>query len=607
MSASGAPGGMCVVRGWRRDAGGEGRVGRVVGRREVRRVRKARRARTERPVISGRRHALRGCPAVHANLVLRLRLAFRSLPRNFQLSPRFRRGDIRRRQIQRLLVGLLRTVAVGHRARFVHVAVDPGSGRKAERTTEDEEQKPAHVARLVPAMTVRNALHELLALTDLQATPEREVAFSGSDPVFPTPYLVATAGAAALAAVGLAVSDLWLLKTQRSQRVSLDLRPAAAAMRSARYLKIDGKPPKEAWDPLSGYYPVKDGWVSVHCNFSNHREAAMKVLGNPADRAAAEVASSGWDGLALEEAIHAAKGCAGFARRAAEWARHPHSAAVAAQPLLEIKKIGDSKAEPLPAGKRPLSGVRVLDLTRVLAGPTCARTLAEHSADVLKIAGPHLPDSGSSEIDTGMGKLQAFLDLRTPSGVETLRGLLKEADVFSQSFRPGTLAARGFSPEQTAELRPGIVYVTLSAWGTAGPWRERRGFDSIVQTVSGMAYAQGGDKPKLMPVSAIDYVSGYLMAFGAMVALARRVREGGSWLVRVSLARTGKWIVDRGTIKDFSSVQSPEMNDLLIKTKAPAGEIEHLKPVLGLSETPPYWERPPVPLGSNPPAWPPRA
>ena len=145
------------------------------------------------------------------------------------------------------------------------------------------------------------------------------------------------------------------------------------------------------------------------------------------------------------------------------------------------------------AGTRPLSGVRVLDLTRVLAGPTCARTLAEHGADVLKIAGPHLPDSGASEIDTGIGKLQAFLDLRTSAGIETLRGLLKEGDVFSQSFRPGTLAARGFSPEQAAELRPGIVYVTLSAWGTEGPWRDRRGFDSIVQTVSGMAYAQGAD------------------------------------------------------------------------------------------------------------------
>ena len=458
-------------------------------------------------------------------------------------------------------------------------------------------------------MHARNALDELIGLAYPQGSPRTSVMFTGADPVFPTPYLVGTAGAAALGAVGTAVSELWFQKNKRFQNVTVDLRNAAAAMRSARYLRIDGQAPKEVWDPFSGYYPVKDGrWVSIHCNFANHREAAMKVLGNPSDRAAAEAASSKWDGLALEDAIHAAKGCAGLARTSEEWARHPHSAAVAAQPLLEIQKISDSKPEPLPAGTRPLAGVRVLDLTRVLAGPTCARTLAEHGADVLKISGAHLPDSGSTEFDTGIGKLSAHLDLRAPQGVETLRSLLREGDVFSQSFRPGALAARGFSPEQAAELRPGIVYVTLSAWGGAGPWKDRRGFDSIVQTVSGMAYAQGGGKPKLLPVSVIDYVSGYLMAYGAMVALARRATEGGSWLVRVSLARTGKWIVDRGFIEDFSSVknelETEELQRLLIETQASMGKIQHLKPVLGMSETPPYWGRPPVPLGTHPPEWP---
>ena len=450
------------------------------------------------------------------------------------------------------------------------------------------------------------ALAELLAAARTQEVP---TVFEGADPVFPTPYKVGTAGAASLAAVGTAASRLWFLKTNRIQSVRIGVRAAAAAMRSARYLRIDGKAPTEIWDPLSGYYPVKDGrWVSIHCNFANHRDAAMKVLGNPADRAAAEAASAQWDGLALEDAIHAAKGCAGLARTKEEWMKHPHSAAVALQPLIEITKIGEAPAEPLPAGPRPLSGIRVLDLTRVLAGPTCARTLAEHGADVLKIAGPHLPDSGATEIDTGIGKLQAFLDLRTKEGIDTLRGLLKTGDVFSQSFRPGSLAARGFSPEEAAKLRPGIVYCTLSAWGTEGPWKDRRGFDSIVQAVSGMAYAQSGGvppdtKPQLMPVSANDYVGGYLMAFGAMVALARRATEGGSWRVRVSLARTGKWIVDRGFIEGFASVPrelpGEELKSLIMQT----GKYSHLKPVLELSETPPYWERPPAPLGSHPATW----
>ncbi len=462
-------------------------------------------------------------------------------------------------------------------------------------------------------MPLRNALYELVRAGGFPELLASDVSFTGEDPVFPTPYRVGTAGAAALAAVGLAVSDLWHLKTSRKERVSIDVRAAAASLRSARYLRIDGKPPPAAWDPMSGFYPVRDGWVSIHCNFENHRRAAMKVLGVTEDRPAAEAASGKWEGLALEDAIHAAGGCAGFARTAVQWAAHPHAAAVAGQPLLEITKISDSSPQGLPKGERPLSGVRVLDLTRVLAGPTCARTLAEHGADVLKISGAHLPDSGTTEIDTGLGKLSAHLDLRSSSGVEDLKKLLQAADVFSQSYRPGTLASRGFSPEAAAKLRPGIVYVTLSAWGGAGPWRERRGFDSIVQTVSGMALAQAAatrstEKPRLMPVSAIDYVSGYLMAYGALIALARRAREGGSWLVRVSLARTGKWIADRGFFEGFPEVPedfpAAELKSFTQERDTAFGRIRHLRPSLGLSETPPYWERPPVPLGSSPAAWP---
>jgi crotonobetainyl-CoA:carnitine CoA-transferase CaiB-like acyl-CoA transferase len=463
---------------------------------------------------------------------------------------------------------------------------------------------------------LRDALTELLPLAGLDPELAAGVGFTGADPVFPTPYRVGTAGAAALAAVGLSVSDLWLLRTGKPQQVSVNVRAAAASLRNVRYLRIDGKPPPTPWDPLSGYYPVRDGrWVSIHCNFPNHRDAALKVLGTAPERPAAEQASRTWDGFALEDAIHAAGGCAGLARTASEWAAHPHAAAVAMQPLLEIKKLSESKPEPLPETTRPLAGVRVLDLTRVLAGPTCARTLAEHGADVLKISGKHLPDSGTTEIDTGLGKLSAFLDLRDSSEKERLRNLLRNADVFSQSYRPGALAGRGFSPEEAAKLRPGIVYVTLSAWGNAGPWSTRRGFDSIVQTVSGMALAQAAatdptGKPSLLPVSAIDYVSGTLMALGAIVALTRRAREGGSWLVRVSLARTAKWIVDRGFFEGFRELPEDlpreELQALVEERDSPYGRIRHLRPVLHLSETKPFWARPPVPLGSSAAAWPDR-
>src|SRR2546426_966899 len=313
-----------------------------------------------------------------------------------------------------------------------------------------------------------------------------------------------------------------------------------------------------------------------------------------------------------------ARGGVGMVRTMDEWAKHPQAAAIASLPLMEIVKLGASAPEKLPDGDRPLSGVRVLDLTRVLAGPTCARTLAEHGADVLKVTGAHLPSLGHQEYDTGHGKLSAHLDLREPKAVETLRGLVREGDVFSQGYRPGTLGDRGFSPETLATLRPGIVVVSLCAFSHVGPWASRRGFDTVVQTVSGITSRQGqlfpgaAPGPQFYPVSAIDYLTGYLMAFGAMVALRRRVSEGGSGLVRISLAQTRRSLVGRGQVpealledvpKEFTSA---ELERWSMVSQTPVGRLHHLAPVLRLSETPPRWARPSVPLGHHEPVWPAR-
>jgi len=458
---------------------------------------------------------------------------------------------------------------------------------------------------------IRAALDEILGAAGFAPAGEGQVVFSGSDPVLPVRYRLGTVGAAALAATGVSASNLWNLRTGRRQTVAVDVRAAAISLRSTSYLRIDGKPPANPWAPMSGFYPVRDGWISIHCNFPGHRDAAVRVLGTSADRQRAEQASAGWDGEALEDAIHAAGGCAGFVRSAERWGAHPQAAAVAAQPLLELVRIGEAPPEPLPPGDRPLSGIRVLDLTRVLAGPTCARALAAHGADVLKLTAAHLADSGQVDLDTGIGKLSARLDLRQPADLEVLRGLVREGDVFSQSFRPGALDARGLSPEALAALRPGLVCVSLSAWGGTGPWRGRRGFDSIVQAVSGMAQASAKDgKPRLLPVSAIDYVSGYLMAFGAMAALERRAREGGSWLVRVALARAGRWILDQGEVAPEEYLSLPadlpadELARLMAEMDAPDGRIRFLRPVVRLSETPSHWTRPPVPLGYHAASWP---
>ena len=456
------------------------------------------------------------------------------------------------------------------------------------------------------------ALGEILHAAGCEPPDAGQLEIHGDDPVLPVRYRIGASGAAALAALGLAAARLWALRTGRSQKISVDAAAAAVSLRSARYLRVNGKPPPALWDPLSGFYPARDGrWISIHANFANHRNAALAVLGVAPDRTLAEAASLGWDGAALEDAIHASGGCAGLVRDQAEWRRHAQAQAVATQPLIEITRIGDAPLEVLPPGDRPLSGIRVLDLTRVLAGPTAARCLAEHGADVLKITAAHLPDSGQVDLDTGVGKLSARIDLRSVEGGDTLRRLVCDADVFSQSYRPGSLGARGLAPEALAALRPGIVCVSLSAWGGSGPWAARRGFDSIVQAVSGIAHAHGSaGKPRLLPVSAIDYVSGYLMAFGAMVALERRAREGGSWLVRVGLARTAQWIVDRGVLQEASYAKLPDelpeeaLSPLYVECNAPDGRIRHLGPIVRLSETPGHWTRPPVPLGYHAPAWP---
>ena len=466
----------------------------------------------------------------------------------------------------------------------------------------------------------RDALRSIMPIAGWPDDRADTVSFTGgADPVLPTPFRIGMAGSATIAASGLAAAELWALRSGRRQSVAVNLRQSAACLRSGHYMQLGEGEVSHARNTIMGTYPTKDGrWSYLHCNFPNHRAAALSVLGVGEDRDAVARAVKQWNALDLEEAIIAAKGAGGMVRTKQEWAQHPQAKAIAELPLMEIIRIGDSKPEPLPPGNRPLSGIRVLDLTRVLAGPTCARTLAEHGADVLKITAPHLPNLGYQELDTGHGKLSTYLDLREPTNIETLRGLVREADVFSQGYRPGTLGSRGLSPEELAALRPGLVYVSLCAFSHAGPWASRRGFDTVVQTVSGITLRQSevvpgkAPGPQFYPVSAIDYCTGYLMAFGAMVALARRAQEGGSWLVRISLAQVGKWIVDLGEVPEAAArdasaeFTAEELANWSMMTETPSGKLRHLKPAVQMSETPAYWSRPTVPLGYHQPVWPAR-
>jgi len=457
------------------------------------------------------------------------------------------------------------------------------------------------------------ALAQILHCVDWENIPADHVAFTGSDPALRTNFLVGTAGAAAIAAAGLAAADLWELRTGRRQNVAMSVRTAAIVMRGSIYTRLVDKPQPPAWDPISGLYATADGrWVQLHCNYPHHRAGALKVLGCNEDRDEVTRAIARWDGLQLENAMTDAGMVAALSRTGAEWDAHPHSSHVERLPIMSITRIGDSAPEPFRRGVRPLSGIRALDLTRVLAGPTCGRTLAEHGADVMRISAPHLPFIEHVVMDTGHGKLAAHIDLRSETGRATLKRLVQEADIFSQGYRPGTLAQRGFSAEALAQLHPGIICVSLSAYGEDGPWGGKRGFDTLVQGVTGITVEHGGaDKPAHLPVSVLDYASGYLMAFGAMAALGRRARDGGSYHVRVSLVQTAHWLKRLGRVSgaaikaDALAPDDPVVAPHLMESDTPFGRLRHLAPAIELSETPPFWARPVVPLGTHVPIWPP--
>ena len=446
-------------------------------------------------------------------------------------------------------------------------------------------------------------------------SPPVDVDFQGHDPIFPLPFRVGDAGAAAIAASAAMAAELWRMRTGRRQQVRVAVDAAAAAMRSNQYLQRDR--PDTQPSPLSIrglnqdiYRTRDDRWLYLHRGFPHHRARVAALLDRADDTERLAEAVRRWDAAALEEAVVRAGACAGMVRSHAEWLAHDQGAAVEQLPLFEVTRVADSPPEPLPTGPRPLSGIRVVDVTRVLAGPMCGRTLAEHGADVLRIGTSLLPNNELQNIDTGHGKRSTVLDLTSEAGAAQLRTLVQGADVFSQGYRPGSLAQRGFGLDDVLRIRPGIVYVQLSAFGHAGPWQQRRGFDTLVQVVSGMAaeYAQDG-RPRLLPVSVLDYCTGYLAAFGVMLALHRRARDGGSYLVRVSLAQTATWVMGLGRIASHLAAAAPEelspdrIAQLSIAADTPYGRLRFLAPVAQLSETPASWERPAVPLDHDSPTW----
>ena len=438
------------------------------------------------------------------------------------------------------------------------------------------------------------------------------VTLTGEEPQLPSSFRVAAAAQASIAATGLAAAQIWKLRSGQSQDVAVDMRHAVVECRSERYLRVDGKPPPPTWDAIAGIYKTRDRrFVRLHTNFLHHRAAVCKVLNCKAERDEVQAALMQWDAEAFETAAYAAGGVVAMMRSHQEWSDLPHARRLAALPPVSIEKIGEAAPKPWPAGDRPLAGLRVLDLSRVIAAPVAGRTLAVHGADVLLISGPDLPAIPWLTIDTGRGKLTSFVELKSEPGRQVLRGLLADADIFSQGYRPRAIASLGFSAQDAAKINPGIVYVSLSAYGDAGPWSERRGFDSLVQTSTGFNHAEGQaagvDGPKELPAQMLDHATGYLMAFGAMLAKARQAHEGGSWHVRVSLAQTGRWLWNLGRVADgfkTEDLKGDAVAPFVEEAASGFGPLRAISHSAVMSKTPAYWARPAMPLGSHPPQWP---
>ncbi|MBM4337797.1 MAG: CoA transferase [Deltaproteobacteria bacterium] len=447
----------------------------------------------------------------------------------------------------------------------------------------------------------------LLRSLGVRAPEPGQVRIDGADPVLATRFRVGEAAAAALAACALQAARIFETRGGRRQTVRVDVVGAAASLLGFLFQRAENPAGLPAYDParaVTGIYPTRDGGhFLLHGSFPESQARALAWLGCDADVAEVARRIASWDGQALEDALAERGLCGARVRSAAEWREHAQGRALAALPVVEVIKLADGPPEPFAPGARPLSGVRVLDLTRVLAGPTCGRTLASHGADVLRIGSPKLPSIAPFVIDTSHGKRSAHLDLDLPGDVERLRELSREADVFAQGYRSGALSRRGFGPEALCELRPGIVYTSINCYGHQGPWALRPGWEQLAQAVTGIALEHGGASgPSLLPAAATDYNTGYLAALGTMIALSRRSTEGGSYHVRASLCQTGMWLERMRRSDSAGAGLSPErIAPFLVRSETSYGQPQHLGPIVEMSETPARWELPTPPLGAHPP------
>ena len=459
------------------------------------------------------------------------------------------------------------------------------------------------------------ALDDLDGATGRQ-TDQGSIRFRARATTLDTPFHAAEAAAAALAAGADVVRSASEQAGAGAGVLELDARHAESSLISFAYLRfldpergLGARVAGEDRTAAAGFYPAKkDRWVYLHSGFPHNTQGLLDLLGVKDDRRAVARAIRRRHAIDLENEIADAGLCGAMVRSAAEWDASSAGRLLGNRPVVEVIQLDDSPPEPLPGrAERPLQGTRVLDLTRVLAGPTCARTLASYGADALRIGAEHLPSVPLFTVDTGLGKRAASLNLAQTSGATRLRRLIRQADVFSQGYRTGAMDRLGFGVPDVLRLRPGIVYVSINCYGHDGNWRSRPGWEQLAQTVTGMAVRQGRHmkltEPTLLPAAVNDYITGYLAALGALVALERRARVGGSYWVRVSLARTAMWVRSLGERRAVRAepLQARELAAFSATTESAWGPLSYLKPAVSISNASVGWDCPPSPLGSDRP------
>jgi len=444
-------------------------------------------------------------------------------------------------------------------------------------------------------------------LTSIQAElgmPLTPIAFTSSG-ALPSAFAVTDLACASIAAAGQAVSQLLHQQTGRLPGLEVDRRLASFWFCGS--IRPVGWSVPPLWDPVAGDYATRDGWIRLHTNAPHHRVAAEAVLGACVDRKTMASKVAQWAKSDLEQAVVDAGGCAAQMRSWQQWQVHPQGLAVNAEPLIRFT-AGHHRPSTAWQGSvaQPLAGIKVLDLTRVLAGPVASRFLAGLGADVLRIDPPTWNEPGVVPEMT-LGKRCARLDLRDKTDRGVFESLLKDADIVLHGYRADALERLGYGAAERHRRIPGLIDVCLNAYGWSGPWQNRRGFDSLVQMSSGIAEAgmhlAHAHNPTPLPVQALDHATGYLMAASAIKLLSARLNNGQGGSAQLSLARTAKLLIDNGPGSATPLRAEDEHDQGVLVEQTPWGPAHRLRVPLKITGTPLQWTLAASELGSHRAQW----